>query len=137
MRDADGDFTFIDRRKNVIRRSGENISAVEVESMYLEHPDIAAIGVAPVYDDVRGEEVFACVVLKPDVAATAARAEALASHALARFAYYKAPGFIAFIDKLPLTATQKIERATLKSLVGDLVTSPATHDVRHLKRRAV
>ena len=60
--DADGDFHFIDRKKNVIRRSGENISAVEVESVLLQHPGIAAVGVTAVPDEVRGDEVMACVV---------------------------------------------------------------------------
>src|SRR6202040_1086087 len=60
--DADGDFHFIDRKKNVIRRSGENISAVEVESVLLQHPGIASVGVTAVPDEVRGDEVMACVV---------------------------------------------------------------------------
>ncbi len=135
-RDADGDFTFVDRRKNVIRRSGENISAVEVESIYLDHTDVAAIGVAAVLDTVRGEDVFACVVLKSGRAATRETAEHLVSYALQRFAYYKAPAFVAFVDALPVTATQKIQRGTLKNLAADLVTSPATHDLRHMKKRS-
>ena len=60
--DAEGHFHFVDRKKNVIRRSGENISAVEVESVLLQHPGVATVGVAAVPDDVRGDEVMACVV---------------------------------------------------------------------------
>ncbi|MEL6209689.1 MAG: AMP-binding protein, partial [Pseudomonadota bacterium] len=56
-----GDLVFVDRRKNVIRRSGENIAAVEVESMLLRHPAISAAGVAAVPDPVRGDEVCACL----------------------------------------------------------------------------
>ncbi len=62
QREPDGDLLFIDRRKNVIRRSGENISAVEVESVLRRHPAVAEIAVAPTPDAIRGEEVLACVV---------------------------------------------------------------------------
>ena len=63
-RSAEGDFHFVDRRKNVIRRSGENISALEVESVLNQHPAVAASGVAATPDTVRGDEVLACIVLR-------------------------------------------------------------------------
>ena len=63
-RDADGDFHFVDRKKNVIRRSGENISAVEVESVLNQHPAVKPSAVAATPDAVRGDEVLACVVLR-------------------------------------------------------------------------
>ena len=122
---------FVDRRKNVIRRSGENIAAVEVESALRQHPAVTAVAVAPTADPVRGEEVFACIVTN------AAPAEALARDITAwcvdRLAYYKAPGFIAFVPDLPLTSTQKIQRGELRSLVASLANS--AHDTRALKRR--
>ena len=65
-RGADGQLHFIDRRKNVIRRSGENISAVEVESVLLQHPRVKAAAVAAVPDAVRGDEVLACIVTDAD-----------------------------------------------------------------------
>jgi long-subunit acyl-CoA synthetase (AMP-forming) len=61
-RGAAGQLHFIDRRKNVIRRSGENISAVEVESVLNQHPAVKACAVAATPDAVRGDEVLACVV---------------------------------------------------------------------------
>jgi acyl-coenzyme A synthetase/AMP-(fatty) acid ligase len=60
-RDAEGRVFFVDRKKNVIRRSGENIAAVEVESVLMRHPSVRAAGVAPVPDAIRGDEVFACL----------------------------------------------------------------------------
>ena len=62
-RGAEGDFHFIDRRKSVIRRSGENISAIVVESDHNRHPAGAASGGAATPDPVRGDEVLACIVL--------------------------------------------------------------------------
>src|SRR5690606_15875928 len=56
--DADGNLFFVDRRKNIVRRSGENIAAVEVEGALLRHPAVRGCAVTPVPDDIRGEEVF-------------------------------------------------------------------------------
>jgi acyl-CoA synthetase (AMP-forming)/AMP-acid ligase II len=128
--DEDGDFHFIDRKKNVIRRSGENISAVEVESVLLQHPKIAAVGVTAVPDDVRGDEVMACVVTRE-----ACEAREIVEFCLERLAYYKAPGYVGFCERLPLTPTEKIQRAQLKELGRSLLGTPACVDVRGLKRR--
>jgi len=128
-----GDLQFVDRKKNVIRRSGENIAAVEVESALMRHPAVAAAGVAAVPDAIRGDEVFACLVVRDTPSPALARA--IADWALGQIAYYKVPGYIAFVEALPLTATQKIMRADLKALAARLVDDPATHDLRTLKKR--
>ena len=130
-RGPDGSLHFVDRRKNVIRRSGENIAAVEVESALRQHPRVAAAAVAPIADAVRGEEVFACIV--PRGEADAALARDIAAWCVERLAYYKAPGFIAFVAELPLTSTQKIQRDELLGVVAAL--AAAAHDTRGLKRR--
>jgi acyl-coenzyme A synthetase/AMP-(fatty) acid ligase len=133
-RDAEGRFYFVDRKKNVIRRSGENIAAVEVESVLMRHPAIKAAGVAAVPDAVRGDEVFACLVVEdpsPDLA------HQIADWALGQMAYYKVPGYIAFVSELPLTPTQKIQRAVLKTLAADLLGAPGTVALAHLKKRQV
>ncbi|MEE9333343.1 MAG: AMP-binding protein [Granulosicoccaceae bacterium] len=131
-KDADGNYFFIDRKKNVIRRSGENISAVEVESVLMRHPDVSAAAVAAVPDKIRGDEVFAC--LKVDQP-SADKAVAITTWCLEQMAYYKAPGYIAFVEQLPLTTTQKIQRAALKDLAIELVDKPKTVVTAHLKKR--
>ncbi len=135
--DPDGDFHFIDRKKNVIRRSGENISAVEVESVLLQHPNIAGVGVTAVPDEVRGDEVMACLV--PRVAVEEAGRESFAREVqqfcLDRLAYYKAPGYVGFCERLPLTATEKIQRAQLKDLGRQLLATSNCVDLRSLKKR--
>jgi acyl-CoA synthetase (AMP-forming)/AMP-acid ligase II len=137
--DAEGDFHFVDRKKNVIRRSGENISAVEVESVILQHPQVAAVGVTGVPDPVRGDEVMACVVARGTVSedGRAAFAREVLDFCLHQLAYFKAPGYIAFCDGLPLTATEKIQRAQLKELALSLLGGPATVDLRAGKTRTV
>ncbi len=130
----DGEMFFVDRKKNVIRRSGENIAAVEVESILMRHSAILSAGVAAVPDALRGEEVFACLRVKQPSAETALE---IIEWCLQQMAYYKVPGYIAFVDGLPLTPTQKIQRAVLKELAANLLEDPATITTTHLKKRQV
>ncbi len=134
QREPGGDLLFIDRRKNVIRRSGENISAVEVESVLRRHPAVADVAVAPTPDAVRGEEVLACIV--PRGPATAETAAAIVEAALADLSYFKVPGWVAFVDSLPLTATNKVQRGELKARAAALPGMPGCFDLRALKSRA-
>jgi acyl-CoA synthetase (AMP-forming)/AMP-acid ligase II len=136
--DAQGNLCFIDRRKNVIRRSGENVSAVEVESVLRRHPRIADVAVAATPDPLRGDEVLACVVAREPVplAEREALARSIVALALEQLAYFKAPGYVAFVEALPLTATQKVQRAELKALARGLPGQPYCIDTRALKRRA-
>ena len=128
----DGNLFFVDRKKNVIRRSGENIAAVEVESILMRHPDIEAAGIAPVPDPLRGDEVFACLKVRDP---SPGKAEAITRWCLEQMAYYKAPGYIAFVDRLPLTPTQKIQRAALKEMALQLLEDPGTIVTGHMKKR--
>jgi acyl-CoA synthetase (AMP-forming)/AMP-acid ligase II len=135
--DADGLLYFVDRKKNVIRRSGENISALEVESVLNQHPAVKTAAVAATPDPVRGDEVLACIVPREPIAPAEREAVArgIVEHALARLAYYKAPGYVAFVDALPLTVSQKIQRGLLKDLAHGLPGQPQCLDMRHLKKR--
>jgi acyl-CoA synthetase (AMP-forming)/AMP-acid ligase II len=135
--DAEGDFHFIDRKKNVIRRSGENISAVEVEGALLQHPQVLSAGVAAVPDEIRGDEVMACVLLRNPVAAAdrARLARDLLSFCMERLAYYKAPGYVVFLEELPLTVTEKIQRAKLKEVAAACLGTAGCIDLRALKKR--
>jgi acyl-CoA synthetase (AMP-forming)/AMP-acid ligase II len=136
-RDADGHLYFVDRRKNVIRRSGENIAAVEVESVLRRHPGVREVAVAATPDAVRGDEVLACVVpvASLDAPGREALARELVALSLADLAYFKAPGWVAFVDALPLTPTQKVQRGELKALAATLPGSGRCVDTRALKKR--
>jgi acyl-CoA synthetase (AMP-forming)/AMP-acid ligase II len=135
-RDGDGDLHFVDRKKNVIRRSGENIAAIEVETILAKHPLIRQVAVAATPDAVRGDEVAALIVVDP-ADRNAATAEAISTWALGEMAYYKVPGWIAFVDDLPRTPTEKILRAALKTQVVEAMARGAFFDLRALKRRQV
>ncbi len=131
----DGSLHFVDRKKNVIRRSGENISALEVEAVLQGHPSIRQVAVSAVADDVRGEEVMACIVTAPGAAPGFDVAAGIVDWTMERLAYYKAPGWISFVTTLPTTATQKIQRGALRTLSDSLLSSPHTIDLRSRKRR--
>jgi crotonobetaine/carnitine-CoA ligase len=132
-RAPDGMLHFVDRKKNIIRRSGENIAAAEVEAMLLTHPDVQQAAVMAVKDELREEEVLACVVLKRPMPARNA-ANALFRHCYERLAYFKAPGWIHIVDTLPTTGTQKIQKHNIYPSGFDPLTAGIV-DLRALKRR--
>lgn len=136
-RDAAGHLYFIDRKKNVIRRSGENISAVEVESVLNQHPAVKSSAVAATPDALRGDEVLACIIPRDPVPESerAAIAASIVQHALAQLAYYKAPGYVAFVDEVPLTPSQKIQRGQLRELARALPGAACCIDTRTMKKR--
>ncbi|MEE4144520.1 MAG: AMP-binding protein [Halieaceae bacterium] len=134
-RDAGGAMYFVDRRKNVIRRSGENISALEVEAVLAGNPAITMAVVCPVPDDIRGDEVMACIIPAAGTASDQQTAEAIAQRALHDLAYFKIPGYITFAGSLPLTASEKPRRGEIKTLAVARLQAGECYDVRHLKQR--
>ncbi len=132
---ADGSLAFVDRRKNIIRRSGENISALEVEAALGDHPAVEAAVAAPVPDEMRGDEVAVCIVLKADYPANDDTAMSIQAHALDKLVYFKAPGWLVFCDTLPVTASNKPKRGDIKVLARDSVAAGKAVDLRHLKKR--
>ncbi len=133
-RGDDGMLHFVDRKKNIIRRSGENIAAAEVEALLLTHPDVAQVAVMAVKDEVREEEVLACVVTRSDASGREA-AEDLFRLCNQRLAYFKAPGWVWFADSLPTTGTQKLQKHMIFPDHTDPREAPGMIDLRHLKRR--
>jgi acyl-CoA synthetase (AMP-forming)/AMP-acid ligase II len=132
--DASGMLYFVDRRKDMIRRSGENISAAEVEAALAIHPAITRVAVMAVSDEMRDEEVMAVVVPAAGRPGDEALARELAQHCLAELAYYKAPGWVVFRSELPVTATNKLQ----KNKIFDQGTDPklGAFDLRALKKRS-
>jgi crotonobetaine/carnitine-CoA ligase len=133
-RAPDGMLHFVDRKKNIIRRSGENIAAAEVEAMLLTHPDVQQAAVMAVEDELREEEVLACVVLKRQMPPKEAAHE-LFRHCYQGMAYYKAPGWIHIVETLPTTGTQKIQKHNIYPGDQDPRTVDGMLDLRALKKR--
>ena len=133
--DAEGSVFFLDRKKNIIRRSGENIAGIEVESVLLTHPAVGQVAVLAARDEIRGEEVMAVVATRPGFARDRALAESIADHCLTQLAYYKAPGYVAFRDELPTTSTQKVRLSALGELIANPAAQADCFDLRSRKQK--
>ncbi|WP_244928195.1 AMP-binding protein [Nocardioides sp. W7] len=105
--DEQGRVYLTGRLKDMIRRSGENIAAREVEDVLLTHPAVRLAAVVGVPDELRGEEVKAYVV------APGAGSAELDAWCRERLADFKVPRFWEFRDDLPLTASHRVEKAKL------------------------
>jgi acyl-CoA synthetase (AMP-forming)/AMP-acid ligase II len=131
-RGPDGQLHFVDRRKNIIRRSGENIAALEVEAALAGHPAIQQVAVIAAPDPLRDEEVMACVVAVRKELPSKETAISIQDWCLERLAYFKAPGYVAFLDELPVTSTNKVQKAKL----ADFAVNPSnSFDLRDRKKR--
>ncbi|MDQ7954966.1 MAG: AMP-binding protein [Pseudomonadota bacterium] len=111
MCDADGYLYFVDRKKDCIRRRGENISAFEVEQIIATHPGVADAAVFPVATATNDEEVAAVVVAKPGVRLDELQ---LVAHCQRNMAYFMVPRYIQFREALPTTMSQKVEKFRLR-----------------------
>lgn len=132
---GDGMFYFVDRKKNIIRRSGENIAAAEVEACLQAHEAVAQVAVLAAPDEIREEEVMACVVPLAGVAGDPALAERLFEWCMEKLAYFKAPGWILFVPSLPTTGTQKVQKAQIFPRGEDPRRQPGAIDLRAKKTR--
>jgi crotonobetaine/carnitine-CoA ligase len=135
VQDDTGMLYFVDRKKNIIRRSGENISAAEIETCLLGHAAAGQVAVLAVDDEIRDEEVYACVVAGTGAVPGEALAERLFDHCFERLAYYKAPGWLLFLDDLPVTGTQKVSKHLIFGDDEDPTAIDGVFDFRERKRR--
>ena len=135
-RGPDGQLHFVDRLKNIIRRSGENIAALEVEAALAAHPAVRQVAVVAAPDPVRDEEVLAIVVPNSSFSASGETAASIQAWCLERLAYFKAPGYVAFADELPVTSTNKVQKAKLADFAADPMAGGRCFDLRERKKRS-
>lgn len=129
IRHADGEYTFVDRLKDVIRRRGENISSFEVEADVLQNPEIVECAAVAVAADSVEDEVLLFAVRRPGSSITAPE---LAADLASRMTRFMVPRYIEFIDELPKT------QATLRVIKADLRQrgiGPHTWDSQHQTAR--
>lgn len=110
-RDHDGNFRFIDRMKDAIRRRGENISSWEVEQVLLAHPAIASCAVYAVPSELGEDEVMAALLPEPGMAIDPAEIMDFCS---SKLAYFAVPRFLDVVAALPLTENGKIRKVALR-----------------------
>lgn len=112
FRDADGDYHFVDRLKDAIRRRGENISSYEIEVELLSHPAVREAAAIPVPSEISEDDVM--VVLAPAAGATI-EPEEMIRHLQTRVAYHMIPRYVRVVDRLPKTPTAKVEKHVLRA----------------------
>ncbi|MFC9978405.1 AMP-binding protein [Gordonia sp. NPDC127522] len=109
--DEDGYLYWFDRRSDMIKRAGENISTAEVEFAISEHPDVEEVAVIGVPDPLRDEAVKAVVVPKPGAELTP---EAIQEFCEGRLAKFKIPTVVDLREALPKTSIGKISKGVLR-----------------------
>jgi len=105
--DEDGYFFFVDRKKDMIKRAGENVSASEVEETLRQHPAVFDAAVVGMPDPVRDQMIKAYVILQPGATATAGE---LIQWCRARLSSFKIPELVDFRDAFPRTSVGKIQK---------------------------
>jgi fatty-acyl-CoA synthase len=113
VRDADGFYYIVDRKKDMIITGGENVYPTEVEVVLYEHPAVREAAVVGLPDPVWGEAICAVVSLKPGQQVTA---EDLRDHTRTRLARYKVPKRFVIVADLPKSAAGKILRSEAKRI---------------------
>ena len=132
-RHADGAIVFVDRLRHMIRRAGENVSAAEVEGVINLAPGVRQSAVVAGHDPVRQEEVVAFIAA--ETPGSVASAQELFDFCAARLAYFKLPAWIAYVDALPMTPTNKIQKHALLGADRDPASWPGIFDLRSAKSR--
>ncbi len=123
-RDKDGFFFFVDRKKDSIRRRGENIAAFDVERVLNTHPAVLESAVIAVPSELGEDEIKACIVLHAEATVSP---EELAAYCDERIAKFMVPRYFEFRDDLPKTTTEKIEKYKLRA-EGDRGITPESWD---------
>nr|WP_243732162.1 AMP-binding protein [Nocardioides ochotonae] len=120
-RDEDGWFYFVDRFKDALRRRGENISSYEIETSILSHPAVVetAVIAVPASTEAGEDEVMAYVITQSEVTP-----EQLWEHCDGRIPSFAVPRYLRFVEELPKTPSQRVQKAKLR----DLGVTPDTHD---------
>lgn len=118
--DSDGFFHYLGRRKDMIRRSGENVSAVEVEAVLRGVPGIVEAAVAAVPDAVREEAIKAYLRLDEDVTPEQVTPEIVLAHCTRNLARFKIPRCIEYVADFPRTPSMKVRKAELIARKPDL-----------------
>jgi long-chain acyl-CoA synthetase len=113
-RDGDGFHYFLGRTDDMFVSGGENIYPGDVERMLERHPAVAQACVVPIDDDIKGQKPVAFIIAKPGVPGAEATPDDIKRFALANAPAFQHPRFVWFVDRLPLSTTNKIDRSELK-----------------------
>jgi len=109
--DAQGYCRIVGRSKDMVIRGGENIYPREVEEFLYRHPKILDVQCVGVPDAKYGEELCACIILRPGMQSSA---EEIREFCRGQIAHYKVPRYVRFVDSFPMTVTGKVQKYVLR-----------------------
>jgi len=112
-RDDDGYYFITGRLKELIIKGGENIAPREIDEALLAHPAVLEAAAVGVPDDVYGQEILACVVVKPGIACSE---DELRAHCVRTLGRYKTPRYLRLVAQLPKGPSGKVQRLKLTEL---------------------
>lgn len=110
--DDQGFIYFIDRKKDALRRRGENVSSAELEAAIALHPKISAVTVHALPSEMTEDEIKACIILKPGESISP---EELFDFFKASLPYFAVPRYVELLDEFPLTGTGKVRKEVLRA----------------------
>lgn len=114
--DDEGYCSIVGRSKDMVIRGGENIYPREIEEFLYRHPKIQDVQCVGVPDKKFGEELCACVVLRPGMQADAEEIRAFCS---GQIAHYKIPRYVLFVEEFPMTVTGKVQKMVLREKMAE------------------
>ncbi|TXL71882.1 ATP-dependent acyl-CoA ligase [Vineibacter terrae] len=114
--DADGYLTFHGRLREIIRRGGENVSPVEIETALLRCPGVEDAAVVGIADPIFGEEIKAVLVVSSPIAAAGVRA-----FLAGKIPDFMLPRYVQFVTRIPKTETEKVQRHLVREMAGDVI----------------
>jgi crotonobetaine/carnitine-CoA ligase len=138
--DEDGYFWFVDRKKDSMRRRGENVSSIELEQAMMKHPAVANVAVHAVPSELGEDEIKACIVLAPDGEPEPVE---LFEFFRTSLPYYAIPRYIEFLTELPANVNGRVQKFMLRERgitdttldFEDLGLVVARTERRHLRRQ--
>jgi fatty-acyl-CoA synthase len=113
--DENGFAAIVGRSKDMVIRGGENIYPREIEEFLYRHPKIMDVQCVGVPDQKFGEELCACIILRPGQEASA---EEIQDFCRGQIAHYKIPRYIRFVSAFPMTVTGKIQKYVLRDQIA-------------------
>lgn len=128
--DDSGYYWIVGRLKDIIRRSSQNISALEVEQTLIGHSGVHQAAVISVPDDYRGEEAKAYILLQPGESVDSVPPSAIIALCAETLSAFKVPRFVSYVDEFPYTASSKISKPELIAGVDNLRSGAWDNDTK-------
>jgi crotonobetaine/carnitine-CoA ligase len=111
-----GQFTFVDRKADVLRRKGENVSSLELEAAIRSLAKVAEVAVIAAPSETSEDEIAACIVVQPGETITP---EELFGQFRDTLPYFAVPRYVALLDRLPVNAMNRVLKHSLKAQLDD------------------